>query len=628
MPAQILSFFRPAPQTRGDWSNQELAEFYRVEAALVQAGMSVETDRGTSDEGDPWFVFCRTLDLEVIVHFARIDGLYVISAQHLPEVLRGTDFRKLLNDLASRNPALMPIPSQAKGKILLHPAALLAAVVATLFMNGSSSEAVAAELDAGEALTVHEQDGSISLVADASLQDDSWLHRKTAMIAAVVIAAVSIDQAPISVEQAPVDVLNFDKQPQLASSDYVPIADPNVPLIAVQRADNSRSDRLDGSAPPIPTDARTGQWVASEPSHLELPTRELVLAHIELDVPTLGPVAATATDRFIPIEAVSAPVVRSASSVAIQASQPSAADTASATSVTAVVETQQTPSQTPPATQPPKDSAQKSVGAITVELVKLSEKAQSHEDVAAISVVDFVKAVLFDLRPLKTSHVPTESTQKVSLLVAERDTDVQSGKIVGLSTTDIVDTRDSAMSKSVSDDDENIGDTQLTDVGITNVSEQEAAEIKSDVAPAPSPAITHAVPEVVTVKAPDAGSPAVAPVSTAATQPIRAADPVVTPAPAPPPIPAPVPKAPEPVPSKITTAAPQHYDAAADSLVKAFVKTTVSLNVLSSSGNIILLDSDASAFAHQRFTVKTWALNDGSTLSIVGVLPDIGSLFG
>ena len=32
-----------------DWTDQELVEFYRVEASLVQANIPIETDRGRSD---------------------------------------------------------------------------------------------------------------------------------------------------------------------------------------------------------------------------------------------------------------------------------------------------------------------------------------------------------------------------------------------------------------------------------------------------------------------------------------------------------------------------------------------------------------------------------------------------
>ncbi len=53
----VISFFRPAATCRGGWSQQELAEFYRVEAALVRAGLQIGSEQGLSDEADPWFVF-------------------------------------------------------------------------------------------------------------------------------------------------------------------------------------------------------------------------------------------------------------------------------------------------------------------------------------------------------------------------------------------------------------------------------------------------------------------------------------------------------------------------------------------------------------------------------------------
>src|ERR1700686_5301122 len=101
MAAELLSFFRPAKSVSGDWSSQEIAEFYRVEAALVQAGVSVFVDRGVSDEGDPWFVFCRSADGEVIVHFARISGNYLIAADSIGRPVQGPDFRKVLADFVA-----------------------------------------------------------------------------------------------------------------------------------------------------------------------------------------------------------------------------------------------------------------------------------------------------------------------------------------------------------------------------------------------------------------------------------------------------------------------------------------------------------------------------------------------
>jgi len=51
---QVLSFFRPS--ARGDWSQRELEEVYRVEDALTKSGVAISVDRGLTDEGEPWFV--------------------------------------------------------------------------------------------------------------------------------------------------------------------------------------------------------------------------------------------------------------------------------------------------------------------------------------------------------------------------------------------------------------------------------------------------------------------------------------------------------------------------------------------------------------------------------------------
>ncbi|KAB1075333.1 hypothetical protein [Methylobacterium planeticum] len=159
MSARVLSFFRPAPATSGDWSQQELAEFYRVEAASLQAGLRLSLERGLSDEGDPWLVFCRD-DGEVFLHFARVDGSYVIVSDMVGEPLIGPDFRALLSELVARNPSVLPIHRDGPGgtgarhgaQILMHPAALLAAIVATTCLLSTMNEAVASELDSGAIL--------------------------------------------------------------------------------------------------------------------------------------------------------------------------------------------------------------------------------------------------------------------------------------------------------------------------------------------------------------------------------------------------------------------------------------------------------------------------------------------
>lgn len=144
MAAQVLSFFQRAPRVQpgySDWTQQELAEFYRVESALIRAGIRVGTDRGMSDENDPWFIFYRADDNEVVIHFARIDGEYIIAGPAYEEVARGFDFSALVRNMVARHP-LIKRPERGDN-VSIHPAALLVAIVGTAFFK--SGEARAAE---------------------------------------------------------------------------------------------------------------------------------------------------------------------------------------------------------------------------------------------------------------------------------------------------------------------------------------------------------------------------------------------------------------------------------------------------------------------------------------------------
>ena len=119
---------------KSDWSDQEIAEFRRVRDTLRQAGFAVETDRGLTDEGDPWFIFLREGSDEVIAHFARIDGEVVADSSALPEPLHGRDLRGVL-DQTFRQYTLLPARGASGSNLFLHPAALLTAFVATAFLH-------------------------------------------------------------------------------------------------------------------------------------------------------------------------------------------------------------------------------------------------------------------------------------------------------------------------------------------------------------------------------------------------------------------------------------------------------------------------------------------------------------
>ena len=130
------------PDPKKDWSNQELADLFRVRQLLSGANVAVETDRGVTDEGDPWFVFCHA-NGEVFIHLCRIGGLYLLDSPNVLRPLRGADFNELIADFT--NQALPArgaadgtehrvIKLERGGKVRLHPSAMLAALIWTLFL--------------------------------------------------------------------------------------------------------------------------------------------------------------------------------------------------------------------------------------------------------------------------------------------------------------------------------------------------------------------------------------------------------------------------------------------------------------------------------------------------------------
>ena len=138
---QVLSFFRACE--RGDWSQRELEEFYRVEDALTKSGVGISTDRGLTDEGEPWFVFFRQDNEEVIVHFARIGGEYVVASNFTEAVFRGRNFQTLVRELLDSHPYILPKQHSSRSTVFLHPATLLAALVVTGYVKSSELNATA-----------------------------------------------------------------------------------------------------------------------------------------------------------------------------------------------------------------------------------------------------------------------------------------------------------------------------------------------------------------------------------------------------------------------------------------------------------------------------------------------------
>ena len=140
MAATVVSFFqRYKPSC--DWTQRELAEFYRVENALIQAGLRLETERGVTDEGDPWFVFCRADTGEVFIHFARVAGQYIAIGAALDQVVRGKDFPTLIQEMLADQALTIARSRNRSSNVFMHPASLLIALVGAAFFHSGEAKA-------------------------------------------------------------------------------------------------------------------------------------------------------------------------------------------------------------------------------------------------------------------------------------------------------------------------------------------------------------------------------------------------------------------------------------------------------------------------------------------------------
>ena len=168
--AAILAFRQPHKDQ--NWTNEELAELFRVVDILSRAGVAIDTDMGLSDEGEPWFAFCRADTGDVIVHFSRIDGQFVAVSAATDAVMRGNNFRRVAEALVNRQPLILPAPSSGQ-KLFLHPSVILTALVATTLAQMKSWEGqdITAIDDAADAAVHAVSEGRFSETLKTAFMD-------------------------------------------------------------------------------------------------------------------------------------------------------------------------------------------------------------------------------------------------------------------------------------------------------------------------------------------------------------------------------------------------------------------------------------------------------------------------
>lgn len=136
----VVFAFREGRSPHRPWQNHELAEFYRAIDILGRAGVVVVPDMGISDEGDPWFAFCRGDTGDVVVHIARIDGLLVATSIASKEIIRGAQMRNIVDAVTRIAPLGVPV-ADADRRLFLHPAVVLTAFIAAALAFTKQAEA-------------------------------------------------------------------------------------------------------------------------------------------------------------------------------------------------------------------------------------------------------------------------------------------------------------------------------------------------------------------------------------------------------------------------------------------------------------------------------------------------------
>ena len=235
MAAQVFAF-KPRRGLASDWTQDELAELYRIEHVLFRSGLTVEHDRGQTEEGDPWFVFCRS-DGEVLIHLTRYDGLYRLYSPALPAPLIGRNFSELTKSFADQMPLNVVVQRGKGAQLLVHPASMLALIIGTIFLAAqdllppeTSPDAIKKGGD-GEAFAVHPL--RASLQAAFQTHFDAFVAWARDGISVQHLASIGLITAVLS---GLTDALTHD--PQLVDS----AAQPHDFMAATQQATVDFSD--------------------------------------------------------------------------------------------------------------------------------------------------------------------------------------------------------------------------------------------------------------------------------------------------------------------------------------------------------------------------------------------------
>ena len=190
-----------------DWTNQELATLFRINRLLNLADLTIGTDRGVTDEGDPWFVFLDPKG-DVFVHLCRISTIYMLDSACQSSVVKGHSLNDLVEayvqqlgvtkeDRSRARQNIIQLAEAKDRKVTVHPAAALAALIWTIYLQTD-------EMNAAPLTEESSSEGAVPglLMEPALLEEAELASFSLAEEGAVLAAEANIGHDPDHAEKS------------------------------------------------------------------------------------------------------------------------------------------------------------------------------------------------------------------------------------------------------------------------------------------------------------------------------------------------------------------------------------------------------------------------------------------
>ena len=133
LPFPTKNIRKPAPQI-ADWSQQEIADFYRAHRLLAENGAAIGIDRGLSDIDEPWLVFFDQSSQDVFLHVARIDDRCHLICDPLGLRISAANIAALIMEFEAAVRTSLSIRSERAKNVVIHPAARIIMSISAIFL--------------------------------------------------------------------------------------------------------------------------------------------------------------------------------------------------------------------------------------------------------------------------------------------------------------------------------------------------------------------------------------------------------------------------------------------------------------------------------------------------------------